>query len=286
VPERLESKLEAVLGRAPQRLRRLAGGDVGAVSLAEFEGGERLVVKQPGPGSVDTAEIEARMLTHLRKVSDLPVPEVVHAEPGLLVISYFDGDTALTAAAEADAGRRIAALHAVTDSRFGFEIDTVIGPLHQPNPREEDWLTFFREHRLRYMARLAAERGQLPQRLLERIEAFAEALESHLLSPARPELVHGDLWGGNILAKGDRVAGFIDPALYYGHGEMDLAFITLFTSAGRAFFEAYQEIRPIPEGFFETRRDIYNLWPLLVHVTLFGSTYAARTESILERFGA
>ena len=208
MPTPLADKLEAVLGRPPSDLRPLSGGDIGTVTLAEFPGGDRLVVKQPGPGETDTAEIEARMLRHLRQVSDLPVPEVIHAEPGLLLIDYLDGTSGLEGAAEADAGRYIARLHGVTDEAFGLEFDTVIGPLRQPNPRESDWLVFFRDHRLLQMAQYAHRRGRLPQAVLGRIERLAaQRLDSLVCSPDRPELVHGDLWGGNILSKGGRIAG-------------------------------------------------------------------------------
>jgi len=283
---RVADRIEAALGRPPERLRPLAGGDVGSVTLAEFAGGERLVIKQPGASGADTAEIEARMLRHLRAASDLPVPEVVHAEPGLLVISHLEGDSGLGGAAEGEAGRMIAGLHEATDTAFGLDFDTVIGPLAQPNPRMNDWRAFFRDHRLLFMARLAHDRGRLPSTLHERIERNADALADRARPPARPELVHGDLWAGNILSAGGRVSGFIDPAIYYGHGEMDLAFITLFGSAGRTFFEGYTERRPIADGFFEERRDLYNLWPLLVHVALFGTSYAGGVERILDRFGA
>lgn len=286
MPIPLADRLEAILGRRPSSLRPLSGGDIGAVTLAEFPDGERLVAKLPGAGGTDTAEIEARMLRHLRRASGLPAPEVVHAEPGLLLLEYLSGESGLSGATQADAGRHIARLHRVTDTAFGLDFDTVIGPLPQPNPRSESWLEFFREQRLLYMARFAQRRGRLPDNLLGRIERLAGELDDLLEDPARPELVHGDLWGGNILSKDGRVTGFIDPAIYYGHGEMDLAFITLFGTADARFFDAYREIRPIADGFFETRRDLYNLWPLLVHVALFGGAYVGSLERILDRFGA
>ena len=117
------------------------------------------------------------------------------------------------------------------------------------------------------------------------MERFGEKLEGLITEPARPSLLHGDLWGGNILVSGDKISGFIDPAISYGHPEMDLAFSTLFSTFGDAFFSAYDEIRPLQPGFFEVRRDIYNLWPLLVHVVLFGGSYAGQIDQVLRRHG-
>ncbi|MFQ5491862.1 MAG: fructosamine kinase family protein, partial [Phycisphaerae bacterium] len=91
--------------------------------------------------------------------------------------------------------------------------------------------------------------------------------------------------GGNVLALGGRITGFVDPALYYGDPEIELAFATLFGTFGRPFFDRYQEIRPLRPGFFDLRRDILNLYPLLVHVRLFGGGYVASVERILARLG-
>ncbi|NTV46695.1 MAG: fructosamine kinase, partial [Chlorobiales bacterium] len=82
-----------------------------------------------------------------------------------------------------------------------------------------------------------------------------------------------------------KIAAFIDPAIYYAHPEIELAFITLFSTFGRHFFDAYNERSGIRRGFFEERRDIYNLYPLLVHTRLFGGHYLHSAESILSRFG-
>lgn len=282
----LADRLEAALGARPEAVRSLAGGSTGSVSVARMPDGARLAVKQTHGGESDTAQLEARMLRHLAEVSDLPVPAVHHAEPGLLVMAYLESGGGLGPAAQADCGRHIARLHRVAGERFGLDYATVIGPLAQPNPRVDDWLVFFRNHRLLSMAGAAAEAGRLPPDLHRRTQALAERLDTLIVPPEAPELVHGDLWGGNILSAGDRIAGFIDPAIYYGHGEMDLAFITLFGSAGEAFFKAYQEIRPIAPGFFDERRDLYNLWPLLVHIRLFGGSYVSQFEGILARLGA
>ena len=105
------------------------------------------------------------------------------------------------------------------------------------------------------------------------------------ISPRRPALLHGDLWGGNILSNGSRVVGFIDPAIYYGHPEADLAFSTLFGTLGRAFFERYESIAGIDDGFFDLRRDIYNLYPLMVHACIFGGGYRSQALSIIQALG-
>jgi fructosamine-3-kinase len=120
---------------------------------------------------------------------------------------------------------------------------------------------------------------------MSRLERFCGRLERYIDAPAAPSLVHGDLWGGNILVKAGRIAAFLDPAIYYADAEIELAFTTLFGTFGEAFFERYRERRAIAPGFFEARRDIYNLYPLLVHTRLFGGHYAASVDGILRRYG-
>ncbi|MFQ5347722.1 MAG: fructosamine kinase family protein [Rhodothalassiaceae bacterium] len=281
----LADRIAAALGRRPARLVPLAGGDIGTVTLVEFDDGSRLVAKQPGAHGTDTAAIEARMLARLARIPELPVPAVIHCRPGLLVMEWRPGRRGLAADAEADAGRRLACLHAETADRFGYQEETVIGPLPQPNPWHRDWLSFFRDARLLHMARLAHAAGRLPAATYARIEQLAARLERWIPSRTRPALVHGDLWGGNILCDRGRLSALLDPALYFGDGEMDLAFLTLFDAPGERFLAAYRETRPIAPDFFAVRRSLYLLWPLMVHVRLFGGGYLGQVERILDRFG-
>ena len=281
----LGDRLADILGRCPRRIEPLSGGDVGAVYQITLSGGDRMIAKTSRPGSPNTAEIEARMLQYLDQHSQLPVPRVEYAEDDLLVMEHLPASDAMSDGAERDAARHVAAMHAVTAGEFGLAFDTVIGPLHQPNPKGTVWLDFFREHRLVYMAHEASKAGRLAASVVRRIEHLVARLDGLISEPSAPALLHGDLWGGNILVHTGRVSGFIDPAIYYGDPEMDLAFLTLFASVGSAFFDEYQQLRPIPPGFFEERRHIYNLWPLLVHVRLFGGSYAASVEQTLTRFG-
>jgi fructosamine-3-kinase len=124
---------------------------------------------------------------------------------------------------------------------------------------------------------------------LNRIEKLSTRLTDWLIEPDQPALIHGDIWTTNVLTHNDRVTGFIDPAIYYGHAEIELAYTTLFGTFGQtfgsAFFERYNESRPIEPGFFETRRHIYNLYPLLVHVRLFGLRYVPPIDETLRQFG-
>jgi fructosamine-3-kinase len=135
------------------------------------------------------------------------------------------------------------------------------------------------------MAAEAERAGRLSTSLMARLERFASRLGNWLIEPAWPSLLHGDVWTTNVLALGDEITAFLDPAISYGEPEIELAFITLFGTFGRPFFERYAEIRSLQPGFFETRRDIYNLYPLLVHVRLFGGGYVAAVDQTLARFG-
>lgn len=179
-------------------------------------------------------------------------------------------------------GRELATLHRDAgpggpDARFGWSGDNVIGSLPQPNVWSDDWAGFWAERRIRPLARELRERGALSTAQLAVVEAVA-ARADELLGPAAaadgPSLLHGDLWSGNVLFARDGTPVLIDPAVYVGHREVDLAMADLFGGFSGAFREAYDDARPLQPGYLR-RRPAYQLYPLLVHARLFGGGYAA-----------
>ena len=282
----LTERLESILGSRVVEASPLPVGFGLAGRKVRLADGRTLAVKmRQAAGSADL-ELEAYMLGELARLAELPVPHVHFAAPDLLVMEFIETDGgAITAGVERHAAELLAALHATPRPTFGYERDTVIGPLPQPNPEAAGWVPFFRDHRLLFMARKAHREGSVPAALLARLERLAGRLEDYLVEPAHPSLLHGDLWTGNVLVRGNRIAGFIDPAIYCGHSEIELAFTTMFGTFGAAFFEAYESLAPLEPGFHEVRCALYNLYPTLVHVRLFGSSYLAGIERTLVKLG-
>lgn len=282
--DRVGAAIAEALGQRVVELRALSGGCIGEVYCAGLEDGQRVVVKW------DTAcqprlDIEGYMLAYLAAHCPLPVPAVLHAAPRLLIMTFLPGDSHFTEGAECHAAELLAATHNVSSAQFGLERDTLIGNLQQPNPWMRSWIDFFREQRLLYMAEVARRDGPLPASVMKRVEAFANRLGDFIEEPDCPSLLHGDVWTTNVLASSNRITGFLDPAVYYGHPEIELAFIALFSTFGPPFFERYRELRGIRNGFFEQRRDIYNLYPLLVHVRHFGLGYLGGITRTLDALG-
>jgi fructosamine-3-kinase len=276
--------VEAHLGERMLSVRPLGGGCIGEVYRAELEEGTPLVAKVDRKGE-SHLEREAYMLRYLREKSDLPVPEVYHGSETLLLMEFVEGSSHFSKEAERHAAELLAALHGVTSATYGHERNTLIGGLNQPNPPTESWTDLFREHRLLYMANVVHEAGRLPAEDLLRVERLSEKLDELIEDPNPPALIHGDVWSANVLAREDRITAFLDPALYYADPEIELAFISLFDSFGNTFLERYAEIRGIDRAFFETRRDLYNLYPLLVHTYYFGGGYLNSVRNTLNRFG-
>lgn len=278
-------RLQHVLGTAVTGLHPLSGGSVANVTAATLADGTRVVAKTGTEKS--GLDIEGRMLDEIKARSSLPVPDVIHAAPDLLVMTFVDSDGGdIGDGVERDAAHHLAALHDVTNATFGFPFDTLIGGLHQPNPESLSWRDFFRDHRLLYIAGVARDAGRLDNATFGRIEKLAADLDDFLPAESRPSLLHGDMWSGNVLTRAGRVAGFVDPACYFGNAEIELAFATLFGTFGEHFFETYERLRPFDrDSFFGVRRDLYNLYPLLVHVRLFGGGYTGSVERTLARFG-
>ena len=280
-------EVETAVGARPISHAPLSGGCIAPVYRVEMAGGGWVVVKTGGGEGAGSSSLglEGGMLRYLGENSELPVPRVHHASDDLLVMEYLPGSGNIDRAAEEPAAELLAALHEIRGWGFGFDHATVIGSLHQPNPWTASWVDFFRDHRLLHMARDCHEAGDFDAATMTRLERLAGKLDGLIDEPDHPSLIHGDMWTGNVLVKGGRVTGFVDPAIYYANAEIELAFATLFGTFREPFFARYGEIRPIAPGFFEVRRDIYNLWHLLNHVRLFGGSYLAGVRRVLDRHG-
>ncbi|ELZ91556.1 fructosamine kinase [Haloferax mucosum ATCC BAA-1512] len=278
-PELADRVTSALDADAPTATTELDGGHVGHVYRLDFARRRPVVVKV-GDTPLD---VEGAMLDAL-DAAGLPVPSVYHADFDLLVLDYVEGKSELTDRAERDLARHLAALHETTAPAFGFQFDTLSGPYRQPNPWTDSWVEFFRDQRLRPWCDAARSNG-LPAAVADRIDDVAADLDSLVSEPSAPRLVHGDVWEKNLRVRDDRVVAFLDPACYYGHPEVELAYIDWFDGAGDAFFDAYDEHRGIDSGFFDERSPVYALFPLLEHVRVFGSEYVPAVNDALDEVG-
>ena len=181
-----------------------------------------------------------------------------------------------------DFGSRLAALHQVSNPVCGLQEDNYMGALPQRNNQMDSWPEFFIQQRLRPQVQMAFDRQLLAQKHLQQFETFYR--QAPELFPPRPAaLLHGDLWSGNFLCAAAEQPVLIDPAVYYGHPAMDLAMTTLFGGFDPSFYEAYFYHSPQP-GNYRLQWDACNLYPLLVHLNLFGSGYLHDIEGILKQF--
>lgn len=278
----LYGRIEEITGQRPTGHGPLSGGCIAEIYRVDLADGSAVVAKLGW--SEGDLELEAWMLRYLTSHSEMPVPAVLHGDADLLVMEYIETSGGLDAAAQTHAADLLAALHAVKGPAYGLERDTLIGSLPQPNGEMPSWVDFFAERRLLHMGREALASGGIGGDAMTRLERLAARLPEFIDEPAHPALIHGDIWGGNVLTRAGRIAGFVDPAIYFADPEIELAFSTLFSTFGDSFFSRYAEHRPLAPGFFEVRRDLYNIYPLLVHARLFGGGYGAQADAIARRF--
>lgn len=234
----------------------------------------------------DMFAAEAKGLGLLQQAAALPVPEVIGqgrvAEKSFLLLQYVDSRTPRKDYWQ-QLGQGLASLHRHTRPRYGLDHNNYIGRLPQNNDPMDNWVEFFIQRRLEPQLGLAYYQQQVGEEFLARFRKLYDRLP-RLLPEEPPALLHGDLWSGNVLAGPEGAAWLIDPAVYYGHREAELAFTHLFGGFDSLFYSAYQEAYSLQAGFDE-RMALYNLYPLLVHVNLFGAGYLSGIEQTLKRYG-
>ena len=230
-------------------------------------------------------EAEAAGLKLLRNSLSIRIPEVfcvgtagAHSfilmewiEPGRRSHSFWS-----------DFGKKLATLHRSTRDMFGLDHNNYIGSLSQSNTMHASWPEFYFRERLEPQVKLAVDSGRLARQKISQLDKLNRRLAEFIPNEI-PALLHGDLWNGNFLMDSEGNAALIDPAVYYGHREMDLAMARLFGGFDPEFYRSYEADFPLANGF-ESRLDIHQLYPLLVHVNLFGGGYVEQVERILRKF--
>lgn len=231
-------------------------------------------------------QAEKSGLEAIAKTKTIATPKVLLCEPlekgGLLMMEYIEPKRASTKEMEL-LGHQLAHLHKnSTAEKFGWETDNFIGSLPQSNERHSDWSAFYVHERLLPQLKMSFDAGRLQALEIPSEERLLKTC-AELFLETKPSLLHGDLWGGNYLISKNGVPYLIDPAVYFGHHEVDSAMTLLFGGFGTSFYKAYAEHFPQIEGEKE-RIDIYQLYYLLVHLNLFGGSYYGQVKSILDKY--
>lgn len=262
--------------------RPLGGGCINDARLLTTHCGPQLFLKQNRAIPADMFAREADGLRELAKAPGAPrVPQVHLSSPEFLLLEYLPPEPRSPRCWEIF-GEQMAALHLYTRPHFGFDADNYIGSTPQPNKKDGDGFAFFTGQRLLFQAGLARHAGLLSSAEVRQVEHVCQRLPD--LIPAQPaSLLHGDLWSGNIHLGPGGLACLIDPAVYYGWAEADLAMANLFGSLPAGFYAAYQTVRPLLPGY-ASRFDLYNLYHLLNHLNLFGMGYLHQVRVILQRY--
>jgi len=263
----------------------IRGGDINQAFLTRTSAGEFFVKHNASLHGLDFFEKEAKGLELLLSTGAIAVAKPLFSghfhQQVYLVMEYF----AKGKPAEnfwTKFGRDLAALHKHSWKHFGLEHDNYIGTLPQTNSPSFDWSAFYFHQRIGRLIKMAFKRGQLESHHLDWVEGLSRKLPVIFPNEA-PALLHGDLWSGNFGVQSNGEAIIYDPAVYYGHREMDLAMARLFGGFDSSFYLAYQETYPLQPGW-EERLEVCQLYPLLVHLNLFGSHYLQDVLAILNRF--
>ena len=268
--------------------RYVSGGDINEASALILDDGTTLFMKSNSVRSYDNFSAEAKGLAAIWKTGTVHVPEVmgIGTDPegiAFLLLEYIESENPSGKYWE-ELGRSLARMHRTLPeggSAFGWEQDNYIGARRQFNTRRVSWVQFFRDCRLAPQFRDADQYFDRDDR--RRTEYLLGHLDDFLVEPEHPALVHGDLWSGNVMPGKGCSAWLIDPAVYYGHPEVDLAMSELFGGFARGFYHAYEEENPLEAGY-KDRRDLYNLYQLLNHLNMFGASYLSSVRRILKKY--
>ncbi len=281
----IKNKIVSVIEDSIISLKSISGGCINDAEIITTNSGKTLFVMTHNNSASDMFQCEANGLNELAKANVIRVPKVIYISDDFLILENIISKSSSKTFWE-DFGRSFAQLHRFTGIAFGFYEDNYIGSTPQLNEvvesEKNNWSGFYFNNRLLFQYKLAEQKGytgtQLKNSFLK-LEGKIDLILSGL--NVTPSLLHGDLWSGNFITDELGNACLIDPAVYYGHREADLAMTKLFGGFDRKFYSAYNEEFPLDDGY-EYRENIYKLYHVLNHLNLFGSGYYQQAVNLIE----
>ena len=286
----MEGDLKAIqrfcdLTEIPVFIKRLSGGDINEVFCVEVGNQKWVVKKNERDRFPEMLYKEGRALNYFNQHVPDRYPKVISnfetREHQYLLLEYVETG-ANSGIGQENLGMALAIQHQISAESCGWEEDNFIGSLPQPNPRISKWSDFYAEHRLLFQTKRAYDQGLVARSFTRRMEKFCGYLDE--LFPKEPHaLLHGDLWGGNYFIQPNDNPLLYDPAVYFGHREIDIAMTQLFGGFSAAFYQAYNASYPLVDGW-EERIEYGQLYPNLVHLNLFGPVYMQPVRSVIDQF--
>lgn len=296
----LEQAVKDVSGQDVQidEMKRMQGGDINDAYRLCLSDGTKLFLKMNAKNRKDFFTAEAGELEALNSLQAVCVPRVLalgtdeSRDKAFLLMEYIESQRPRKAYWEGF-GHQLAMLHRSECRQFaadgdkagvyGFKNDNFIGATPQKNRPSQSWIRFYRDCRL--APQLDRARHYFSPAIRKNADWLLEHLDRYLREPQFPSLLHGDLWSGNMMCGTENRPWIIDPAVYVGDFETDLAMTQLFGSLPQIFYDAYEEVNPVVWKEYEERRDLYHLYHLLNHLNLFGYMYLGSVEQIIRRYG-
>lgn len=278
----VQREVSEALASEVVRTDPVSGGCICDAFACYLADGRKVFVKTKSGAQPGMFQAESRGLAWLAEAGALATPRVLAVSDTFLALEFID---AAAPARDFDAqfGSGLAKLHLSGANAFGADQSGFLATLFQDNRPSASWSEFYVARRLEPLIRRAVDHALVPPSWARTFEPLLEKISERMGSEERISRLHGDLWTGNVHTgeKGQPV--LIDPAAYGGHREIDLAMLELFGSPSDAFYRAYQEVCPL-EAEYASRTQLYQLYPLLAHVNLFGGSYIADCERIVRQY--
>ena len=281
----LQNHLSLLIDQPIQNIIPVSGGDISLAYKLQTKAKTYFLKVNRSKNALAIFQKEKRGLETIALTKTISTPKVYACDTlkseAFLLMEYIESKRPNTEDF-IRFGKALAALHQITVEDFGFRENNFIGSLPQSNSQNNSWVNFYTNERLLPQLELAKQQGLLSEYECPSEHIIKEKLEN-LLNNVKPSLLHGDLWSGNYLISIEGIPYLIDPAVYYGHNEVDIAMSKLFGGFGNDFYKSYYSIYP-RDSKTNSRIEIYQLYYLLVHLNLFGKSYYGSVIQILRNF--
>lgn len=277
--------ISSLLGLKIRDFQSVSGGDISTAYLLETSSKKFFLKVNSNPNALDMFLTEEKALNTIALTNTIAVPKILACSSfennSFILMEYIEAKSPNSKDLEIF-GDQLAQLHNVTSDEFGFDSNNFIGSLNQCNKQHKNWNDFYIEERLIPQLELAKSKGILKTNEIPSTERMKENCLSYFKN-VKPSLLHGDLWSGNYLISSEGIPYLIDPAVYYGHCEVDIAMSKLFGGFGNSFYDSYYNII-LKDELTESRIELYQLYYLLVHLNLFGRSYYPSVINLLKKY--